>query len=287
MWTTNTTDVGAPSSLVRLHLRVPPLACARGCAPWLVSRGRARARGRGSASARETGGDEQERPARPEGDARDGGVFREEACQIHVEGGGGTAEGPPRRERGRRAPGARASGPFDEVGTPGRFGERAPREAPMSRPSSGSGSEGYSFHNVCPRSRNERRALGDKDSLEKARLAQREGKDWDDQEQARRLNPVKPLQDSLSFATESERFSTDVAAQDAERRSRERDAQKVRAPRGPGRRALDPSSEAPGGAARRPKRARPCGSEALGARRLTRPAAARARAGPRCAGEDR
>ena len=110
----------------------------------------------------------------------------------------------------------------------------------MSRPSSGSGSEGYSFHNVCPRSRNERRALGDKDSLEKARLAQREGKDWDDQEQARRLNPVKPLQDSLSFATESERFSTDVAAQDAERRSRERDAQKVRAPRGPRRRAGPP-----------------------------------------------
>ena len=98
----------------------------------------------------------------------------------------------------------------------------------MSRPASESGSDGYSFHNVCPRSRNERRALGDKDSLEKARLAQREGKEWDDEEQARRLNPVKPLQDSLSFATESERFSTDVAAQDAERRSRERESQKVR-----------------------------------------------------------
>lgn len=83
------------------------------------------------------------------------------------------------------------------------------------------------FHNICPRSRNERKALGDKDSLEKARLAQREGKEWNDNEQARRLNPVKPLRDSLSYATESERFSTDVAAQDAERRSKERDAQKV------------------------------------------------------------
>ena len=89
------------------------------------------------------------------------------------------------------------------------------------------GSLGLTVHNVCPRSRNERKALGDKDSLEKARLAQREGKEWNDIEQARRLNPVKPLEDSLSFATESERFSTDVAAQDAERRSRERGAHKV------------------------------------------------------------
>jgi len=77
--------------------------------------------------------------------------------------------------------------------------------------------EGPQFANVMPRTREEREADKDKDGLEKLRLQDRKGGHYKFHGSA---NPIMPYKDSLSYIEESERFSTDAAAEEYDRRQR-------------------------------------------------------------------
>ena len=73
------------------------------------------------------------------------------------------------------------------------------------------------FHNVAPRTREERLAANDKDALEKMRLEYRRGghSRFDGSR-----NPLLPSEDSLSYMSEADRFGTDAAAEEYDRRQR-------------------------------------------------------------------
>lgn len=73
------------------------------------------------------------------------------------------------------------------------------------------------FHNVAPRTREERLAANDKDALEKMRLDHRRGghNRFDGSK-----NPLLPEPNSLSFMSEADRFGTDAAAEEYDRRQR-------------------------------------------------------------------
>lgn len=73
------------------------------------------------------------------------------------------------------------------------------------------------FANVIPRTREEREADNDKDGLEKLRLQGRRGGHYKYHGSS---NPIMPDKDSLSYIDESERFSTDAAAEEYDRRQR-------------------------------------------------------------------
>jgi hypothetical protein len=73
------------------------------------------------------------------------------------------------------------------------------------------------FHNVAPRTREERLAANDKDTLEKMRLDHRRGghNRFDGSK-----NPLLPDQNSLSYMSEADRFGTDAASEEYDRRQR-------------------------------------------------------------------
>lgn len=73
------------------------------------------------------------------------------------------------------------------------------------------------FHNVAPRTREERLASNDKDALEKMRLDHRRGGHarFDGSK-----NPLLPDEGSLSFMSEAERFGTDAAGEEFDKRQR-------------------------------------------------------------------
>jgi|MDSW01.1.fsa_nt_gb hypothetical protein len=71
------------------------------------------------------------------------------------------------------------------------------------------------FHNVEPRTREERMAMNDKDALEKLRLEHRKGGNY---KHVGSDNVIQPAAASAAYMSEADRFGTDAAAEEFERR---------------------------------------------------------------------
>ena len=109
--------------------------------------------------------------------------------------------------------------------------------------------ERVKFHNVEPRTREERMAMNDKDALEKLRLEHRKGGNY---KHVSSDNVIQPPAESAAYMSEADRFGTDAAAEEYNRRQQKKLEREVRLvtrdisyPRRPSpseraRRALDP-----------------------------------------------
>ena len=85
--------------------------------------------------------------------------------------------------------------------------------------------ERVKFHNVEPRTREERMAMKDKDALEKLRLEHRKGGNF---KYVSNDNVIQPPSESAAYMSEADRFGTDAAAEEYNRRQQKKLEREVR-----------------------------------------------------------
>ena len=85
--------------------------------------------------------------------------------------------------------------------------------------------ERVKFHNVEPRTREERMAMNDKDALEKLRLEHRKGGNY---KHVSSDNVIQPPAESAAYMSEADRFGTDAAAEEYNRRQQKKLEREVR-----------------------------------------------------------